>query len=172
VLLLPGDDTTPPAGASASAVPGVRGEPVAEAVRELKAAGYAVTRRPVDGTAPQGTVVRQSPGPGPYEGDQPATVVLRVATGFVALDDADLLGTTYEAGVRTLKRLGLTAARAERPSAVGVGTVVAVDPTAPVVTHHAPKPPKAHHPKKGPKKGPKPHKPKKPGHGKGHRKKH
>ncbi len=190
VALLPGDDTTPPAGASASAVPGVRGESVAQAVRELKAAGYAVTRRPVDGTDVRGTVVRQSPGPGPYEGDQPATVVLHVATGFVDLDDANLLGTTYAAGVRTLDGLGLTAARAERPSAVGVGTVVAVDPIGRVrvgspvtltvataiappdpVTHHAPKAPKAHHPKKGPK-PPKPKKPKKPGHAKGHGKKH
>ncbi|MEP9362001.1 protein kinase [Nocardioides sp. CN2-186] len=183
VILLPSDDTTPPAGASSEAVPGVRGEPVAQAVRELKAAGYAVTRRPVDGTDARGTVVRQSPGPGPYDGD---TVVLHVATGFVELDSADLLGTTYAAGVRVLRGLGLTATRAERPSAAAAGTVVWVDPGgririgSPVtltvataiaprapIAHHAPKPPKApkHHPGKGPK-------PKKHGHPKGPKKKH
>lgn len=194
VVLLPGQDTAPPAGASPSAVPGVRGEPVAQAVRELKAAGYAVERRPADGPDARGTVLHQSPSPGPYHGDQPATVVLRVATGLVDLDKADLLGATYSAAVRTLDDLGLSATRAERPSSTGVGTVVAVDPSgrvrvgsavtvtvatamathAPTVTHHAAKPPKAHGHKKGQKKGPKkgPKPPKKHGPAKGPGKHH
>ena len=55
--------------------------------------------------------------------------MIRVATGMVDLGDADLLGATYAADARTLDDLGLTPARAERPSSTGVGTVVAVDPS-------------------------------------------
>ncbi|GAA1794430.1 hypothetical protein GCM10009795_044980 [Nocardioides hankookensis] len=81
-VIVRGDDAAPPAGAAAElTVPSVRGEQVAHAVRELEAAGFAVVRRPVDDPAARGLVLRQSPAPGAYTGDDPATVVLRVSTG-------------------------------------------------------------------------------------------
>ncbi|KQW49112.1 hypothetical protein ASC77_10455 [Nocardioides sp. Root1257] len=82
--VLTGDPTTPTAASADLAVPSVRGEQVAAATRKLEAAGFTVVRRPVEGTAARGVVLRQSPGPGSYDGADPPTVVLRVSTGPVA----------------------------------------------------------------------------------------
>ncbi|GAA4698260.1 serine/threonine-protein kinase [Nocardioides conyzicola] len=85
LVVLNGDDATPPAGAAEElVVPSVRGDQVAAAAKELRAAGFDVVRRPVDGSAARGVVLRQSPGPGVYDGGEPATVVLRVSTGPAA----------------------------------------------------------------------------------------
>ena len=81
VAVLRGDPATPPAASADLVVPSVRGDRIAAATRELEAAGFAVVRRPVAAPAARGLVVRQSPGPGAYAGDEPATVVLRVSTG-------------------------------------------------------------------------------------------
>jgi len=178
VVVLRGEDATPPAASADLVVPSVRGEPVAAASKELRAAGFVVVRRPVDGPSARGQVLRQSPGPGRYAGDDPATVVLRVSSGWVDLAD-DLSGTTYDAAARALTGLGLAPRRVDQPSATGVGTVLAVDQrgrvrvgspvtltvaTAVAVAPAAPAP----HGKKA-----KPHKPHKPGKsGKPGKKKH
>ena len=170
VVVLQGKDATPPAASADLVVPAVRGDSVGRAAKELEAAGFDVVRRPVDGPAERGTVLRQSPGPGVYAGDDPATVVLRVSSGWVDLRD-DLDGATYDAAARALRGLGLAPRRVDQPSATGVGTVLAVDQegrvrvgspvtltvaTAVAVAPVAP----ARHAEKG-KKG-KPHKPGKP----------
>jgi serine/threonine-protein kinase len=128
VVVLQGDDATPPAGAADLFVPSVRGEPVAQATDDLGAAGFEVVRRPVDGPSARGEVLRQSPGPGAYGGEDPATVVLRVSSGWVDLDSDDLVGTTYDAASATVRELGLTPVRADQPSPTGVGTVLTVAP--------------------------------------------
>jgi hypothetical protein len=122
-----GHQATPPAGAAELIVPSVRGEQVTPATRVLEAAGFGVVRRLVDRPSARGTVLRQSPAPGVYAGKAPATVVLEVASGWVELDSDDLLGTTYAATSRKLRRLGLAPRRVDRPTSNGVGTVVAVD---------------------------------------------
>jgi len=126
VVVLRGEDATPPAASADLVVPTVRGEPVGKATKELEAAGFEVVRRPVDGPSPRGKVLRQSPGPGGYAGGDPATVVLRFSSGWVDLS-ADLSGTTYDAASRALRGLGLAPRRVDQPSATGVGTVLAVD---------------------------------------------
>jgi serine/threonine-protein kinase len=128
VVALQGENATPPAASADLVVPAVEGEQVAPATKDLRAAGFEVVRRAVDGPSTRGEVLRQTPGPGAYTGKDPATVVLRVATGRVDLDADDLLGTTYAAATRALQRLGLTPQRVDQPSATGVsGTVLAVD---------------------------------------------
>jgi beta-lactam-binding protein with PASTA domain len=176
VVVLQGDDATPPARAGDLVVPSVRGEPVATAASDLDAAGLEVVRRFVDGPTPRGEVLGQSPGPGTYTGEEPATVVLQVSSGWVTLDGDDLHDTTYAAAARTVSDLGLTPMRVDQPSSTGVGTVLVIDPdgrvrvgstvtltvaTAEVV---AP-PPSAHHPgdEPGKPKKPKPGKPAEPG---------
>ncbi len=174
VILGQGHDATPPAGAADLVVPSVAGQPVARATRTLKATGFDVRTRLVDGPAEPGEVVHQSPDPGDYTGADPATVTLRVSSGWVVLAGTDLVGTTYDAARRMVTELGLTPQRIDQPSSTGVGTVVAVDPdgrlrvgapvtltvaTAVVVAPPAHNGPAHHH-------GPKPGKPKKPKHGK------
>ncbi|GAW49636.1 Protein kinase [Nocardioides sp. PD653] len=127
VLVVLGDDATPPAGASDLVVPSVEGRPVAKATRILEAAGFGVDPRLVDGPTEAGKVLHQSPAPGDYTGGDPATVRLRVASGWVELDDDELVGSTYDAARRALTTLGLTPRRVDRPSSSGVGTVLAVD---------------------------------------------
>ena len=119
---------TPPAGAAELVVPSVRGEQVAQATEDLEAAGFRVVRRLVDGPTPRGLVLRQSPAPGIYAGEDPATVVLRVSSG---------LGGPRQRRPprhdRTPRPRGPSSSSAfarrgssARPS-TGVGTVVAVD---------------------------------------------
>jgi serine/threonine-protein kinase len=127
VVALRGEDATPPAASAELVVPAVKGEQVAPATKELRAAGFDVVRRVVDGPSARGEVLRQSPGPGAYRGDSPAAVVLRVASGRVDLDGDDLVGTTYAAAARALQGLGLVPQRIDQPSATSVGTVLAVD---------------------------------------------
>ena len=129
VLIVVRDDNAAPAAAAAElVVPSVRGEQLAQATRDLEAAGFRVVRRSADGPTPRGEVLRQSPAPGSYTGKDPATVVLRVSSGRVELDSDDLLGTTYARAARTVEQLGLRPVRVERSAATGIGTVVAVDP--------------------------------------------
>jgi serine/threonine-protein kinase len=181
VVALRGEDVAPPAASAELVVPPVKGKQVARATRELRAAGFEVVRRVADGPSAPGEVLRQSPGPGVYEGDDPAAVVLRVASGRVDLDGDDLVGTTYAAAARALQGLGLTPRRVEQPSATGVGTVLAVDRdgrlrlgdlvTLTVATRLAVAPtPSVHHP--GTSKAPKPKKAKGPKHKKPGKKKH
>lgn len=127
VLLPRGHQATPPAGAADLVVPSVRGDQVDRAVRVLHAAGFDVTRTAVDGPAEAGRVLSQSPGPGSYRGEEP-TVRLRVASGWVDLPEAQLLGTPYDVAAARLARLGLGAARLDRPTAGGTGTVVDAEP--------------------------------------------
>jgi predicted Ser/Thr protein kinase len=179
VIIAQGDDATPPAGAADLVVPSVEGQPVARATRTLKAAGFVVEPRLVDGPAHAGEVLRQSPAPGDYEGADPAAVTLRVSSGWVDLDSDTLVGMTYDAARRSVTDLGLTAGRTDQPSPTEVGTVIAVDvdgrlrvgspvllivatavvaapPPHPGPAHHHGKKPKKHkHGKPGP--GRKPH---------------
>jgi predicted Ser/Thr protein kinase len=179
VLIVLGDDATPPAGASDLVVPSVEGRPVAKATRILEAAGFGVDPRLVDGPTEAGEVLHQSPAPGDYTGGDPATVTLRVASGWVKLDDDDLVGTTYDAARRAVTTLGLTPRRVDQPSPTGAGTVLAVDDdgrlrlgspvtltVATTVVDAAPSPAK-HHGRHQPKKHKPPqHKPPKHKHGK------
>lgn len=78
-----GDPAAPPAAAGL-AVPSVRGDQLDQARRELRAAGFDVDVRRVETAAPAGRVLGQNPAPGPYPGDDPPTVVLRVAAATEA----------------------------------------------------------------------------------------
>ena len=129
LVVVHGDDATPPAGAAELVVPSVRGETLARATQELETAGFRVVRHLADGPTTRGTVLRQSPSAGAYAGDEPPTVALRVASGWVDLDSDDLVGTTYAATARTIRRLGLTPTRIGQPSPAAAGTVLAVDRT-------------------------------------------
>lgn len=75
-----GDPAAPPAAADL-AVPSVRGDQVEAARAELRAAGFDVAVRRVAAGAPVGRVLAQDPAPGPYPGEDPPTVVLRVSLG-------------------------------------------------------------------------------------------
>ena len=127
LVVVRGDGATPPAGAAELVVPSVRGDQVKQATAELEAAGFRVVRHLVDGPAARGQVLRQSPAPGVYAGDEPATVAVRVASGWVDLRGDDLVGTTYGAAARSIGHLGLTPTRVGQPSSTAAGTVIAVD---------------------------------------------
>jgi beta-lactam-binding protein with PASTA domain len=108
-------------------VPAVAGHPVAEAVRILRKAGFAVVRRSVDGPQRRGLVVGQLPRPGGLGGGGEPTVTLRVASGWVAFDDDAVRGLPYDAARRALAADGLDAARTSRVSAATPGTVLGTE---------------------------------------------
>lgn len=124
-----GDPVTPTAAAGA-VVPDVRGESLTNARHDLRESGFEARVRRVDRPVPRGEVLRQSPRP-----DTPATeaqgepVLLTVASGWVRLDDQELVGDTYAAATATLADLGLRAAKGGTlASSAPAGTVVGLAP--------------------------------------------
>ena len=119
------DPGTEPAAADL-AVPPVRGEQLAAARHELRAAGFDVRVRRVDGDRPAGRVLAQDPAPGAYSGSTPATVTLQVSSGFTSVPAASLVGQQYDAAAATLADHGVTATRVDQTTSTAApGTVVA-----------------------------------------------
>ena len=109
-----------------TAVPGVVGLRAAAAERALDRAGLDVRRASVDGPAPAGRVLAQSPAAGKQVSDG-AIVTITVASGQVEFAPGPILGLDFDEASSRLAKLGLVARRRDVPRQRGVGTVVAAD---------------------------------------------
>ena len=85
-------------------VPGVVGQSVDAARATLEAAGFQVDTRRVDGTAPEGRVVDQSPGAGQTQ-LKGATITIQVSAGN-RFEMPNLVGDTVEEALAKLEQAG------------------------------------------------------------------
>ncbi len=98
----------------------------AAAERALDRAGLEVRRASVDGPAPAGRVLAQSPAAGKQVSDG-AIVTITVASGQVEFAPGPILGLDFDEASSRLAKLGLVARRRDVPRQRSVGTVVAAD---------------------------------------------
>jgi beta-lactam-binding protein with PASTA domain len=110
-------------------VPDVVGQPVGEAVEDLRAAGLGSKQVEAFGDAEEGTVLKQEPAGGEKlrEG---AVVTLTVSKGPQPVEVPDVVGTTSSEATAALRDAGLDVNIVPVPSEEPAGTVVAQNPAA------------------------------------------
>jgi eukaryotic-like serine/threonine-protein kinase len=123
-----------PSGSWAATVPDVHGLPVGAADGRLAALGIRTSDHMVDAAvSTEGTVLTQRPATG-VRIPVGSTVVLTVASGFVNVDPAALIGQPVADVDTLLTGLGLHSVSTTVISVDAPGTVVSVDPSGPVRT--------------------------------------
>src|SRR4051794_12978319 len=116
------------AGPGEATVPGVAGQPRADAERALRAAGFKTdVRTQSDDSVPKGRVIATSP-PENSQLEKGRTVVLIVSTGPPQVKVPDVTGKGEDTARGTLQGVGLTADVTEEQSAEDPGTVLRQTP--------------------------------------------
>ena len=109
-------------------MPNLKGVPTGAAVARLGHLGLHARWRTIDGTAPAGTVVSQSPRTGSRLSSG-TTVDLTEGSGYVDLNPATLTGQAAAAVLGDIASLGLTPQQLVSASSEPSGTVLAITPS-------------------------------------------
>ena len=116
-------------GPARKAVPNVKDLPLAQAQKQLKAAGFKWSVKRVASSRPKGVVTNQAPVAG-VTAISGTTVQLSVSNGKKPVVVPSVVGMTQGAAVTALTKLGLKSKLQNVPSAKPVGQVVAQKPAA------------------------------------------
>ena len=125
VLLWPSGS---PLNAGMATIPDFHGLAAKVAVAKVKALGLQANTHLVDGNHPSGMVISQKPMAG-AQVSRGSQVALEVASGFVSLNTASLLGQPYGQVAATITGLGLDPVEQASASALAPGTVISVAPS-------------------------------------------
>lgn len=110
-------------------VPDVVGEPVGEAVSDIRAAGLEARQAEAFGDAEEGTILKQDPAGG-TKIKEGAVVTLTVSRGARPVAVPDVVGTTSSEATAALRDAGFDVNLVPVASGEPAGTVIAQDPAA------------------------------------------
>jgi eukaryotic-like serine/threonine-protein kinase len=117
------------AGPPQANVPSVVGEPVNQAISDLRAANLKWRISRVDNDAPQGQVISQTPKSGASV-DQGSAITLKVSNGPKPVIVPSVIGSTFDSANSALLGSGFAVRRKDVESDQPAGTVVAQSPDA------------------------------------------
>jgi len=117
------------AGAPKTDVPSVVGEPLDQALSDLRAANLKWKIQHVDNNAPQGQVISQSPKSGARV-DQGSSVTLKVSNGPKPVIVPSVVGSTFESANSALLGAGFAVRRKDVDNNAPKDTVIAQSPDA------------------------------------------
>jgi serine/threonine-protein kinase len=117
------------AGPPQASVPSVVGEPLNQAISDLRAANLKWRISRVDNDAPQGQVISQAPKSGASV-DQGSAITLKVSNGPKPVIVPSVIGSTFDSANSALLGSGFAVRRKDVESDQPAGTVVAQSPDA------------------------------------------